>query len=620
MDELQFESELKIEARAGKSGRVSIVAYSGGIMSVNGFGAVVIDLKGLRMPASVPLLLDHNEAISAAVGSGKPEVFNGRLHITGQLATETDGGKHLLALNASGMNLQASVGVRPEKVEYLRGGETAVVNGKQVKAPQNGLKVVRSGDLYEVSVVVLGADSTTSVAITAAQKGATMAEEIQIGAEVGHDDILKAERARFSEIEQICAGGFGEYGSHMAKMKAQCIAGDITVDALRSEALRCIRAARPTAPTGTWHSREDSGALSAKHIEAALLATHGHAELAGKSFGDQVMTDIKARRLTNLPAIMRASLELEGRNVPDSDSGLIRASWSTQLLVTALENSLNKTLDQFYRDVPATWKSFCRQKTARDFHEHKSIRPSMLGSMLPLASDGEIKHGTLDEAVFTYRVDTFGRMISISRQDIKNDHLDVFEQVVPMMGNMAMRNRSDNIWKTILDAGTHFSSGNGNLGTTGSALSLTSLDAGITAMRTQRDAEGNDLDISPAVLVVPPELETTAKQILESIEVNGTTGPSGNALKGAVKLEVESRISNTTKFANASTTQWYLFGNPNTNPVTVATLDETTSPVVETKDADFNKLGIQMRVFQDYGSAMGDFRAAYKATGAGGGE
>ncbi|MGE4002337.1 MAG: hypothetical protein AB7I48_19180 [Planctomycetaceae bacterium] len=42
----------------------------------------------------------------------------------------------------------------------------------------------------------------------------------------------------------------------------------------------------------------------------------------------------------------------------------------------------------------------------------------------------------------------------------------------------------------------------------------------------------------------------------------------------------------------------------------------TQTPTVETTNADFNTLGIQMRILFDYGVARGGSRAALKATGA----
>ena len=70
-------------------------------------------------------------------------------------------------------------------------------------------------------------------------------------------------------------------------------------------------------------------------------------------------------------------------------------------------------------------------------------------------------------------------------------------------------------------------------------------------MRTQRDAEGNDLDLRPSTLLVGPELETTGRMLLQSEFIQRAEDvPTGNSMRGVAKLEVESRLSNTTKFAS----------------------------------------------------------------------
>jgi hypothetical protein len=44
-------AEVEIQAASGKPPSVSIVAYTGGLMSVPGWGPVVIDLAGLTIPS-----------------------------------------------------------------------------------------------------------------------------------------------------------------------------------------------------------------------------------------------------------------------------------------------------------------------------------------------------------------------------------------------------------------------------------------------------------------------------------------------------------------------------------------------------------------------------------------
>lgn len=135
-------------------------------------------------------------------------------------------------------------------------------------------------------------------------------------------------------------------------------------------------------------------------------------------------------------------------------------------------------------------------------------------------------------------------------------------------------------------------------------------------MRNQRDDQGYDLNISPVALCVPAELESTARVLLNSNEILGTSGPNGNPTKGIVEhLIVEPRISNTTRFSYATAIQWFLFGAPKDRAITVGFLRGQQTPTIETSDTDFNTLGMQIRVYFDYGCALADPRGAYKAVG-----
>jgi len=62
---------------------------------------------------------------------------------------------------------------------------------------------------------------------------------------------------------------------------------------------------------------------------------------------------------------------------------------------------------------------------------------------------------------------------------------------------------------------------------------------------------------------------------------------------------------------------WWLVADPLGMPLMeVAFLNGAQEPVVETAEADFNTLGIQMRVYFDYGVAFAERRAAVYSTGA----
>jgi hypothetical protein len=141
----------------------------------------------------------------------------------------------------------------------------------------------------------------------------------------------------------------------------------------------------------------------------------------------------------------------------------------------------------------------------------------------------------------------------------------------------------------------------------------------VARMLAQRDDEDRDLDIRPRTLLVPPELQQTAKQLLQSDFIQRASNdlPTGNALKNVVSLEVEPRLSSSARFAGTSAKAWYLFAGPQDMALIVAFLQGKQTPTVEFfgLDADPNKLAATWRVYFDYGCVLGDYRAAYRAKG-----
>ena len=177
------------------------------------------------------------------------------------------------------------------------------------------------------------------------------------------------------------------------------------------------------------------------------------------------------------------------------------------------------------------------------------------------------------------------------------------------------------VYTTLLgNAGGFFSTANGNLiDGTDSALSLHSLSMAIQAMRTQRDAEGNDLDILPSTLVVPPQLAEQAKSVLESEFIQRVAEmPTGNSLRRAVGLEVEPRLSNAEKFGSAASERhWFLFAAPSAAPMVTAFLNGKETPTTEFfgLDQTADRLAVSWRVYHDFGVAFCDPRAAVRVVG-----
>jgi len=387
-------------------------------------------------------------------------------------------------------------------------------------------------------------------------------------------------------------------------------------DETRTE-LEVLRANRPHVPA-VW-SRPTVATESV--LEAALLARMGKAALGEKVLGPVAMERAEDLGATNMIDLCRAALAVDGQPVPSGRMELVKAALSTYSLPTALGNVANKVLLDSYAETPASWRAFCAVRSVSDFKPHTGVRPSFTGQLEQVAPGGELKHGSVAEALVGYQVDTFGKMLSIDRRDVINDDLSLFEDAAASYGRMGMRKVSDLTFDVLLtNADSFFSVGNGNyLSGADSALGIDSLAAAIAAMRTQRDDEGNDLDLMPATLLVTPELEPTARMLLESEFVQRAEDvPTGNSLRRAVNLEVEPRLSNTAKFATkASTKHWYLFAKPNAVPMIVAFLNGKQTPTVEFfgLTQDVSRLAVSWRVYHDFGAALADPRAAVRSKG-----
>lgn len=218
----------------------------------------------------------------------------------------------------------------------------------------------------------------------------------------------------------------------------------------------------------------------------------------------------------------------------------------------------------------------------------------------------------LGEAVLLGSLGTFARQLRLTREMVINDDLNIFDQMAPMLGRMGGRALNDVVYTTLLSgAGAHFTAGRGNLLTTGSDLDAESLGEAIALLRKQRDPSGADIQITPKVLLVPPELEMTAKALVASTYVGVTDGsPTG-------KVVVESRLSNPA-FSGFSATAWYLFAGPIDAPMLIGFLEGREAPTVESfgLSSDVDTLGFSWRVYHDFGASLGDYRAGIRATGA----
>ncbi|MCQ0988033.1 hypothetical protein MF134_10245 [Jiella sp. LLJ827] len=63
--------------------------------------------------------------------------------------------------------------------------------------------------------------------------------------------------------------------------------------------------------------------------------------------------------------------------------------------------------------------------------------------LLKVGESGDFKRGTLGERKESYRIETYGRVIAITRQVLISDDLDAFTRMPAMYGNSIAQLESD---------------------------------------------------------------------------------------------------------------------------------------------------------------------------------
>ena len=350
------------------------------------------------------------------------------------------------------------------------------------------------------------------------------------------------------------------------------------------------------------------------------------------SFEPQAL-DLASRRFRGGIGLQELLLEAAwangytGRNFRDSRAVLrfafgcgIEAGFSTIDIGGILSNVANKFLLEGFFSVERTWRNICAVRNVNDFKTVSSYRLIGKDQYELVAPGGELKQGTLGNEQFTNKADTYGLVLGIDRRDIINDDLGAITTVPRKLGRGSGLKINDVFWTIFLNNAAFFTAGNKNYLTgAATALGIDGLTAAEVAFMDQVDGDGKPIGIMPAIMLVTTALSAIGSQLYKSLEWRDTTAnakfPAANPHQGKFRVEVSRYLANAVYTGN-SAKAWHLLSDPNNLPVIeVAFLNGQESPTIETAEADFNVLGVQMRGYHDFGVALQDFRGGVKSKG-----
>jgi hypothetical protein len=230
-------------------------------------------------------------------------------------------------------------------------------------------------------------------------------------------------------------------------------------------------------------------------------------------------------------------------------------SLSTISLPNILSNLLNKSLLASFYDVPTASDKFCGTQDLNDFKTATRLRLSAEGDLEIVGKSGELHDQTLGEENWTNQLQTYGKKLSLSRQDLINDDLDAFAAIPKLIGRKAAIKIEKLVFIQLLanavtdGSNNFFSAGHNNyLSGSNSALSISALTSAVPLFLKQVDKQGDPIVLAPAILLVPAELMVLADQLYTDTNPVVPLAYSKGCVKNARKYDVFSAIApNTTR-------------------------------------------------------------------------
>ena len=519
----------------------------------------------------------------------------------------------------SGTLQGVSVGYSIKRYEVLDDKDSVSSNGR-FKGPDT--YVVTDWEPLEISIVSVPADPTVGVGRSADEvhtsidtqeeeksmdeKEILKTEEVKsTPVEIGitQEDLQKAmeqERKRTSEITAL----FRDFDVEGAD---EAIVMGVSVDEARAMVMDQLRARNKGVTVTMGEAESDKFRAAAQ--DAVLMAAG--IPVAEPAPGAQ---ELRSHSMVELAreALQREDLKA---NYADNMEMARAAINSTSTFPAIMSNLANKSVMNGFNEAETTFQIWAGKGSNRDFKEAARVALSEAGNLELVPEGGQFPQDVFGEASARTKVATYGKIFSLTRQAIINDDLGLFSKIATKYGSAAKRLVNKMVYAQLTgtvkmqDGVALFDNKHGNVAGTGEALSVKAIAKAITAMRRQKGITGAaNLNITPKYLVVPPELEVTAYQIVNSTAaVDGVNSGVVNPYKGRFVVVADAELTDPDA--------WYLVADASQHDtIEVTYLNGVETPRLETRQG-FDVDGIEYKVAFDVGVDAIDFRGLYKNAG-----
>lgn len=601
---------------------------------------LVMDSGSIRLQrlesGSAPVLNSHQswnlDDVIGAVKEGTVRIENGQGFATLRLDAG-DENSSLKRKVKNGIVRNISVGYVTHKREIIRGGEVPIYRAidwepyeiSLVPVPADAQAGVRSENVTTfpcetIHRTALTPSTTEEESMNQTTPSAAAVTTPSATPEIIAAAAVQAENARVqairSLIEQTNASHPG-LSSELRTIETVAIGDTGTnIDAVRAKVLDALT--KTPAQTETIHTTvrvgEEDTQKMARAIESAQLHRYDpktfKLENGAEDFRGYSLVETGRELLARQGHKVRGLSKMEIADLMLSRAG----AHTTGDFPSILANIANKTVRVAYEAAPRTFTAWARQVSSPDFKTNSRIQLSDAPALEKVGQNGEFAYGSFSDSQESYKVETYGKIVSITRQAIINDDQSLFTRVPAALAASSAALESDivyNILKNnpnLSDGVALFAAGHKNLGT-GGAISVTTLAELYRLMFTQTGPNGTVLNLQPAFLIVPSARMAEGKNFLTASNVIAAKAADNNPFAGTMQLVVEGRLD------GVSQNPWYVAADPSrVDTIEYCYLEGQVGAYIETK-LGFNTDGVEIKVRNDFAAAPIDHRGLARNPG-----
>ncbi|OCL99524.1 Mu-like prophage major head subunit gpT [Aliarcobacter thereius] len=570
-----------------------------------------LDVNGARYERLKTFFKDHNRSVDSAIGRvGNIRIEDGKLKADVTFGTD-EASEKIFRKYVDRILTDCSIGYRilSTKIEERKGEPTLVT--------------VTEFEIFELSAVGVGFDRGATVGrelnlnegdnfmneelkkeldqlrsivdgLTAEQQTRKMElERMEDEAKRLKDsNNIKDEQVRTSGIMDLASAG-----QLSLERASEFVKAGTSIDEVRKAVIEENIRVSQSVVVGGIPDQENM----LRNIENSIIARCGvSVNLEENSFRGATLSDM-ARYALGINSMDR--LDIAQRAMSNDQFTLL------------LGNVANRVLVSNFEEQEGTYHLWTTNVDLPNFKLQTDVSiKNPNGRLAKLKEKGEFENLELDESGEAWKLESFGNKFTFTRQMLINDDLGAFANIIGQFGQMAKRTANGIVYDLLQSKGDFenykmsdnkllFDASHKNKDN-GVALTSEALSNARVRMRRQMDGK-TALNINPKYLIVSPENERAAKELLTSeSSITGANSGVTNIHKNSLDLIIESELD-----ANP----WYLAAARKT--IKTGTLAGTGGqPIVQERMKSGG--GIEYDCLFDFGVVVEDYRGLYKNLGA----